>query len=54
MKYVVSEGRHVTYNGKPYPVGKTIELDDETAQPLLDCGAVEKPADKKDKAAPAT
>ena len=30
----------VRHNGKLYPAGETLELDDKTADSLLDCGAV--------------
>ena len=42
----------IRHNGKIYPSGKTLELDDKTADSLLACGAVAPLAEaKKEKAA---
>lgn len=36
--------REITHNGEIYEAGETIELGIVHAQPLLDCGAIEKAA----------
>lgn len=38
---------HVTHDGKGYDVGKTIELDDEHAEPLLAVKAIGEAGTKK-------
>jgi len=42
--YVVAAGRNIEHDGDRYEAGEPIELTGLQAQPLLDCGAIEKAA----------
>lgn len=51
-KYIVKPGRHVTHD-KAYPEGAELELDVESAAPLIACGAIEEAPAKAAKKAKA-